>query len=455
MVTNVKVFCGTFNTNAREMTELSSLADWLTPAHLEIADVYALGFQEIVPLNSRNVAISGSQSSSKALYWQDRVQECLDATGIPFTVVVRKNLVGILLLVFSRVALLPQITDVRTASVGVGIMGVMGNKGGVSARLSIYETSVCFVCSHLQANREAVIGRNSDYRNIIEKIVFLPSAESSERITLLRDYDRAARRWSYADWLEPCTILDHDLVFWLGDLNYRIDEQVPTERVFAWCHNSSWEMMRDVDQLNIERNKGAVFNGFNEARITFPPTYKFIPGTSQYDDRVGVKVRAPAWCDRVLWRLHHSHDICVMLDYRCAASVQISDHKPVAAYFEIGARIADMDKEREVYQEQLHYLDKMDNEMTPNISIDGLIANFGMVQPLIPSSRTLKFSNTGAVLACWELLPKPDEGSVCKPWLSFSQTKGILAPKEVIRVHLYRLCFPHASFRTVCCRLWK
>jgi phosphatidylinositol-bisphosphatase len=383
VVTNVKVMCGTFNTNARYLSPESSLSDWLTPPHLEIADVYAIGFQEIVPLNSRNVALSGGQSTSRALYWQQAVQECLDNTELPFTLVVERHLVGILLLVFARVSLMPQITDVRTSAVGVGLMGVMGNKGGVCMRMTVYETSICFVCAHLQANREAVMGRNSDYRNIIEKIIFAPNPDSIQQIIAQRDHDRAARRWSYADWLECCSILDHDLVFWLGDLNYRIDENVPTERVFAWCHNNSWEMMRDVDQLNIERAKGSVFNGFSEAPLTFPPTYKFIPNTGMYDERVGAKIRAPAWCDRVLWRTHRHQDICVLLDYRCTSRLQISDHRPVAAQFEVGARIADLDKEREVYNEQLHILDKMDNEMTPVMAVEGLMCNFGEVKPMV------------------------------------------------------------------------
>ena len=36
--------------------------------------------------------------------------------------------------------------------------------------------------------------------------------------------------------------------------------------------------------------------------LTFPPTYKYIPGQNRYDRRPEKKMRCPAWCDRVLWR---------------------------------------------------------------------------------------------------------------------------------------------------------
>lgn len=39
------------------------------------------------------------------------------------------------------------------------------------------------------------------------------------------------------------------------------------------------------DQLNRSRRQGSAFDFFTEGMISFPPTYKFDPGSSQYDTR--------------------------------------------------------------------------------------------------------------------------------------------------------------------------
>ena len=55
-------------------------------------------------------------------------------------------------------------------------------------------------------------------------------------------------------------------------------------------------------------------------------------GTNQYDERPGKKVRAPAWCDRVLWRAQDDAggNMVQLLSYH-RAELLTSDHRPVAA----------------------------------------------------------------------------------------------------------------------------
>lgn len=41
--------------------------------------------------------------------------------------------------------------------------------------------------------------------------------------------------------------------------------------------------------------------GFQEGRISFPPTFKFLPGSSAYSEK-----RVPSWTDRILWKVRSS-----------------------------------------------------------------------------------------------------------------------------------------------------
>ena len=40
---------------------------------------------------------------------------------------------------------------------------MMGNKGGAAIRFKWMDSTICFVCSHLAAHSENVVGRNADF----------------------------------------------------------------------------------------------------------------------------------------------------------------------------------------------------------------------------------------------------------------------------------------------------
>eukprot|EP00512_Aurantiochytrium_limacinum_P012017 CAMPEP_0171567424 /NCGR_PEP_ID=MMETSP0961-20121227/1149_1 /TAXON_ID=87120 /ORGANISM="Aurantiochytrium limacinum, Strain ATCCMYA-1381" /LENGTH=836 /DNA_ID=CAMNT_0012121337 /DNA_START=519 /DNA_END=3029 /DNA_ORIENTATION=+ len=138
---------------------------------------------------------------------------------------------------------------------------------------------------------------------------------------------------------EPIKIQDHDLVFWFGDLNYRIDS-------FSWretielIRQKNLSLLMEHDQLITERAHERVFHKFHEGVINFVPTYKFEPGTNHYDTRGpkdnGKRVpRTPSWCDRVLWRVSEAsgHNLIQQCSYFSCPEYKISDHKPVGAEF--------------------------------------------------------------------------------------------------------------------------
>ena len=62
-----------------------------------------------------------------------------------------------------------------------------------------------------------------------------------------------------------------------------------------------------ADQMLQQRYQRKVFNGYTEGPITFLPTYKFDPGTDDWD--TSEKSRAPAWTDRILWQGDHIEQV--------------------------------------------------------------------------------------------------------------------------------------------------
>jgi len=84
------------------------------------------------------------------------------------------------------------------------------------------------------------------------------------------------------------------------------------------------------DEIMLWRREGGAFKPFQEAPITFPPTYKYLVGGSEYDvGQSGSVCRVPAWCDRVLF---YGPVTCLKYDH--CPSFKASDHKPVIAVLE-------------------------------------------------------------------------------------------------------------------------
>lgn len=110
------------------------------------------------------------------------------------------------------------------------------------------------------------------------------------------DHDEIIRRIQFVEGIKSRSIEEHDQIYWFGDLNYRISE-LPEESVKTF---PIYERMKYHEQLYNEREKKRVFVNYNEGEIKFKPTYKYDPGTDDWDS--SEKNRAPAWCDRIFWK---------------------------------------------------------------------------------------------------------------------------------------------------------
>ena len=74
------------------------------------------------------------------------------------------------------------------------------------------------------------------------------------------------------------------VVFWLGDLNYRVSD-LDSDVVRRLADAAQYEELLANDQLNRQRNEKKCFKGFQEGNINFKPTYKYDPGTDNWDTR--------------------------------------------------------------------------------------------------------------------------------------------------------------------------
>jgi hypothetical protein len=118
-----------------------------------------------------------------------------------------------------------------------------------------------------------------------------------------------------------------DAVFWMGDLNYRVDASRRNVD-----HLVSLGMLDECllhDELRRELHANRVFRGFDEGPIEFPPTYKYDLGCDIYDS--SEKMRVPSWTDRILWK--KAPDLVLLERYDSCREVRTSDHRPVFAHF--------------------------------------------------------------------------------------------------------------------------
>ncbi|XP_024927777.3 type I inositol polyphosphate 5-phosphatase 10 isoform X1 [Ziziphus jujuba] len=229
-----------------------------------------------------------------------------------YSLIASKQMVGIFVTIWVRKELVQHIGHLRICCISRGIMGCLGNKGCISVRFSLHQTTFCFICSHLASGEKEgdELRRNLDVIEILKSTQFPRICRTS--------YSRV-----------PEKILEHDRIIWLGDLNYRIALSYSDTRKLLEAQN--WDALLNKDQLKIEREAGRVFKGWREGKIYFAPTYKYSYNSDYYTGETKTskkKRRTPAWCDRILW---HGNGIRQLSYIR--GEFRFSDHRPVCATF--------------------------------------------------------------------------------------------------------------------------
>jgi hypothetical protein len=313
-----RLFVGTFNVGGTlPPTDLSELAKWLPEERLTEYSMIVLAFQETEK--------KGDEWSNAVMKYLANSQKKGGKKGVKgkggkdkdFKLVASVTMWEMHMMVAVSRDLIPAITHIEHTNVPTGITigkGVasvqIGNKGGCIVSLRVSDTTLCFVCCHLAARPERIKKREDDYRAIIGR--------------------------SCAHLGQHGTELTHqfDHVFWVGDLNYRVD--IPFGEVIDLTSQRQWSTIAGADQLRKEQRAGRSFLDFNEAQIQFAPTYRWQRGEHVFSDK---RKQSPSYCDRVLFRSQkglRAHLRCV--EYTGVHSMMQSDHRPVASEFDLFVR---------------------------------------------------------------------------------------------------------------------
>ncbi|XP_037093497.1 inositol polyphosphate 5-phosphatase E-like [Pollicipes pollicipes] len=303
----VNVLVGTWNMNAKEPP--ACLDDLVLPDSLAfVPDLVVLGTQE-------------SHADHRGLLV--RLQSTLGPSHVLFH---SASLGTLHICIFIRRDLVWYCSVPEEANFSIRQPTAIKTKGCVAVGFQFFGTTFLLLTCHLTAHLEKQNQRIDDVRRICAALDLpqaIPSRSESRDVT-----ER------------------YDNVFWFGDLNFRLSQSRP--RVIDTIVESSTSIllcerpMSDAtirsllewDQLNHAKQKGRAFEGFSEGDIAFLPTYKYDPGTNNFD--TSSKQRIPAYTDRILFKSRRDGVRCVKYD--SVHAFNTSDHKPVWGLYQCQVR---------------------------------------------------------------------------------------------------------------------
>ncbi|ELP94993.1 type II inositol-1,4,5-trisphosphate 5-phosphatase precursor, putative [Entamoeba invadens IP1] len=396
----------TYNINEK-MIEPKGFA-YILDSQKEATDFLFIAVEEIDM--SVTGFLKGSALTPKAVDLSYNVQSGLAALNkAKYTKLTVLQLGGVVLMGFCKEEIRDKVKEEGSGCEAVGAMGIMANKGGIAYSFKIHDTQICVVGAHLAAMQGEVEKRNSNFNDIFHNIVIFPINESAE--------------------FKRKTIESHDIVFWMGDLNYRLDEEdsVIREKIKS---KTAYELVPEKDQLVVQRRIVPLLGQFTEAPINFLPTYKFVIGTQEYHEK-----RKPAYCDRVLFKCEKGLSVSCY-DYLSKPDLIESDHKPVKGCFRFETRSIIPEKYKNVEKELVDMEDKLLKIVKPSVAIDR--QEFTVeVYPYQRTDVVLLAQNDGNVKANVCIRdPKLEKSGGFPSWLKvtpnkFEFSKNDILPKSV------------------------
>ncbi|KAL2423954.1 putative inositol polyphosphate 5-phosphatase C9G1.10c [Exophiala dermatitidis] len=342
-------------------------------------EILVFGFQEVVDLEDRAVTaksilgfgkkkdtVKTEQHQSRVYReWRDYLSKMISrytSDRYAYSELQTSSLIGLFQCVFIRQEERPRVRNLQAASIKLGLKGHYGNKGALVTRFFLDDSSICFINCHLAAGQTQTSHRNNDVASILEAEALDPEPDPDIRSSL------------YIGGGDGTQILDHEICILNGDLNYRIDT-IPRDTVINMVKRGELSKLLERDQMMVSRRRVSGFrlSAFTELPITFAPTYKYDVGSDEYDS--SEKKRAPAWCDRLLYR---GPGRVKQIEYRRHDGVRTSDHRPVSGLFKLRVKTIDPVKRQRVKEDCFAKFESVKRRMAEKASVEYLVSVLGL-----------------------------------------------------------------------------
>lgn len=401
-------------------------------------DLYVFCFQETIPLNL------GNPYSSESIL-EEWAARFVEAIGGQYECLGTNRLLGLSMILIVKSSVKMQFSDIKTESLGTGVFGVWGNKGAISARVTIggdpsaniKGTQWQFINCHLASgesfgslkDRQKQLFKISKMVNMndVELAEEMSSSSSSSSST---DHEENELVWeadpkeeshssspsrttyeSSVDWSKAA-----DGLFLCGDLNYRITAD--PDMVRTLISRQDYSTLLHYDSLKDEAEQNNILLGLEEGPIDFPPTYKYRSDSPlQYEEK-----RVPSYTDRIFFLAKEGVHQTL---YSSINDVTCSDHKPVIADFTASVSLLDFEARKKLMTTRFKVTDKIENDSRPKVAL----SNAELVQTdayvLTGTRLSTKLTNQSLKKVSWEVLD-PD----CHKPATLEVSQGTIEPNS-------------------------
>lgn len=230
--------------------------------------------------------------------------------GRPYILIAQMTLWNVLLCVFAKKSIMIKVANVEGATKCTKHIRSDGMRGGAAICFRYHETSLCFINLHLPEG----INSNNQRQALIEDI--LDNLKLHLRLTDLTQQ------------------FHHTFI--MGCLNYRVE--MPYNQGESLALEGQYDSLLAHDQLYSVMYNPGIFTRFVESPINFPPTSCYKKGIYMLEEGQNKEVGSPSYTDRILWKNAESANPLVCTGYNVSANINVSNHLPVWATFQIEAQ---------------------------------------------------------------------------------------------------------------------